>query len=917
VSSPTQKVVRYRFGPFELAPAEARLSRGGTPVKLQDLPYRLLLMLVERAGEIVTREELRQRLWPENTFVEFDNSLGVAIRKVRESLNDDAEAPRYVETVPRRGYRFLGPVAADGVLDLEDPLKAKQAGTESSPMQPASAATTLPRRRRYWVVAALVLMMVGATIYTFRSVPQRAPATAEARGLMPPIRVRRSVAVLGFRNLSGRPDDNWLSSAFSEMLNTELAAGGELRLVSGEDVARVKRELPLVDEDSLSKATLNRLRTSPGADVVVLGSYMSLPDKGEDQIRLDVRLQDTAAGETIAEEAFTGDEHDLFDLAAQAGLSLRQSLGVRAESPQAAGATRAALPSNERAARLYAEGRAKEWAYDFAGARDLLLEAVAADPNFPLAHAALSETWWQSGYESKARAEGLRAQQLSAHLSQEQRLLVDGQYERVTEDWPKAVETYQSLFHLFPDSLDYGLLLASTQYHIRPADAMQTLAELRRLPPPTGDDARIDMLQASVQIDTDFNQARAAALRAIQKASAQGSHVLVARTYGILCQQGPAIGATDQSINDCEKALQSEIAAGDRDGEAMMRNNLAALYFFRGDVARSEAMFREAVRAFRQVGNPDGIATSLSNWGTTRMTQGSLEEARKLLKESIPDYQQVEDKDGVALALTNLGDVSRQTGDLDVAATTYQQAKATAQEINDNDAMGYVLNSLGDLFMDRGDLTAARQSYQEALALRRQAGEGQLAAETELALARLALEDGHPADAAASASKCKEQFRHDKQADDELTASTVLIEALLSQNKPGDAQEEMEAAQPLATKSQNELLRLRFALVSARMLLVLEHPESSRKLLDQVAQGAREHGFVGLELEDRLAIAELTSKTGNVALAREKLAALERAARAKGFGLIAAKASKLGGARAAAISIIQGIWARGKKTTSG
>ena len=97
------------FGPFDLYPVEGTLSRNGARVKLQDLPYRLLVMLVERPGEIVTREEVRQRLWPQNTFVEFDNSLGVAIRKVRDALGDDAEAPRYIETVPRRGYRFRVP----------------------------------------------------------------------------------------------------------------------------------------------------------------------------------------------------------------------------------------------------------------------------------------------------------------------------------------------------------------------------------------------------------------------------------------------------------------------------------------------------------------------------------------------------------------------------------------------------------------------------------------------------------------------------------------------------------------------------------------------------------------------------------------------------------------------------------------
>src|ERR1700735_4329056 len=128
------RVARYRFGPFDLDPNEGTLSRNGVRVRLQDLPYRLLLMLLERRGEIVTREEVRQRLWPENTFVEFDNSLGVAIRKVRDSLNDDAEAPRYVETVPRRGYRFVAPVTMLG----------PENSTQPEPSSESPAAEPLP-----------------------------------------------------------------------------------------------------------------------------------------------------------------------------------------------------------------------------------------------------------------------------------------------------------------------------------------------------------------------------------------------------------------------------------------------------------------------------------------------------------------------------------------------------------------------------------------------------------------------------------------------------------------------------------------------------------------------------------------------------------------------------------------------------
>ena len=879
---------RYRFGPFELNTGEESLARNGTRVKVQDLPYRLLVLLLERPGEIVTREEVRQRLWPDNTFVEFDNSLGVAIRKVRDALNDDAEAPRYVETLPRRGYRFTAPVTVSGSEAAAQPAEtltpAPVVGIRST-----STPTVTNSHRRYWVIAASVLVLVGAIVYGFRSLPRRASTKAEAAGLVPPIRARRSVAVLGFRNLPGRPEDNWLSPAFSEMLNTELGAGGGLRMISGEDVARAKRELPLTDEDSLARGTLERLRTNPGADVVVLGSYTLLPNNGENRIRLDIRLQDTLRGETIAEQAITGNENELFELASQAGASLRQSLGVTSISSEATNAARAALPSNGQAARLYGQGRVKLWAYDFLGARELLARAVAADPNYPLSHAALSEALWHLGFEIKARGEAQRASELDIHLPQEQRLLIEGQYRRTLHDSPRVVEAYQSLFHLFPDSLDYGLLLASAQMKIKPSDSLRTLAALRSLPPPSNADARIDMVEASAWINVDDTKARAAAKRAIDKASAQGSHVIVARTYGFLCQQDVGLGLSAEGISECANALQSALAAKDIDGAAMMRNNLAAIYFQMGDLAQSEKMFREAIAEFRQVGNEGGMATSLANFGASRVSEGDLSGAKKLLDESIIEFQAIDDKEGIALSLNNLGDLFRQSGNLQTAATTYQQAKATAQEIDDKNAIAYVMQGLGDVAVDRGDLAAARKSYEEALSLRKQTGELQLAAETELALSRLAIEEGHSAEAETVIRKCHEQFHHENQSDDELDSIVVLIEALLSEGNFAVAEKERKVNQALAAKSVNQLLRLQFDLVSARVQLAIGDAASASILLQRTLRSARAHHFLGVELETRLALAELKKKLGQTADAQADLVALEKLARGKGFGRIASK----------------------------
>jgi eukaryotic-like serine/threonine-protein kinase len=152
---------KYRFGPFELDAAEGTLARNGSRVKLQDLPCRLLVMLVDRPGEVVSRDEIRQRIWSADTFLEFDNSLGVAIRKVRDALDDDSETPRYLETVPRRGYRFCAPVTKlNGPRSNSSSLDSVSVAREE--MQGAI------RSRRKIVIGAVVLVVtatIGSALY--------------------------------------------------------------------------------------------------------------------------------------------------------------------------------------------------------------------------------------------------------------------------------------------------------------------------------------------------------------------------------------------------------------------------------------------------------------------------------------------------------------------------------------------------------------------------------------------------------------------------------------------------------------------------------------------------------------------------------------------------------------------------------
>ena len=146
----------FRFGQFEADAARNTLTRKGVPVRLQDQPFRLLLLLLARPGEIVVREELRQRLWPDGTHVDFDGSLNVILKKLRTALDDDSDNPRFIETVPRHGYRFIAPVAvAETGLDAVTPVTEGSTSVDRAP-------DSLWRKRQFVIYATIVSAVVLA-----------------------------------------------------------------------------------------------------------------------------------------------------------------------------------------------------------------------------------------------------------------------------------------------------------------------------------------------------------------------------------------------------------------------------------------------------------------------------------------------------------------------------------------------------------------------------------------------------------------------------------------------------------------------------------------------------------------------------------------------------------------------------------
>ncbi|HUO32363.1 MAG TPA: winged helix-turn-helix domain-containing protein, partial [Bryobacteraceae bacterium] len=549
-------------------------------MKLQEQPFQVISALLERHGEAVTREELRRRVWPSNTFVDFDNGLNVAIAKLRNALADDSDNPAFIETVPRVGYRFIAPVEL-----LSEPEAGVAAGTGG-------------RSQKVIVTWALVATALAAglaflTLFAVRPLPEGAS-----------IKIRPSIAILGFRNLTAKPDQGWVSTALSEMFATELAAGDHLRIIPGESATRAKLDMALPDTDSYSEDTLAKIRRRLGADYVLVGSYLESSDPSHD-VRLDLRLQDAKSGETIATLPANGSEDDLGSLVAQAGLVLRRALAAGSVSEAEATGVRAALPPNSDSARLYAEGLNRLRHFDALGARDLLGQAVMVDPNYALAHAALSDAWSALGYSEIARNEAKQAWQLSARLPPPDRLSIEARYRETTSEWDQASRIYRNLAERFPDNADYGLRLAVAQINAGKANAaLVTLENLRKRPTPLADEAAIWFAesQAAEKLG-NFEQAQADATAAAGAAHTRGAQVLEADAQALECRQFVQVGRLDQAESACQAAREIYARTGDHLGLAASMAYLAAAYCNQGNASEARRLYTQALDIDREIGN--------------------------------------------------------------------------------------------------------------------------------------------------------------------------------------------------------------------------------------------------------------------------------------------------------------------------
>jgi tetratricopeptide (TPR) repeat protein/tRNA A-37 threonylcarbamoyl transferase component Bud32 len=827
-----------------------------------------------------------------------ENALSTAVKRLREApvpphVHAPGLDPRWEAAILRclerdPAARFA--TAPEVIRALDQPLESATVLTprpEPIASPPSPEAAVHPggpgaARRRLQIAAFAALALAAVAVGWMRYGQWREKQAALGQHLPLPatdITPRRSVAVLGFKDLSGQPGTAWLSSALSEMLSSDLATGGGLRVVAGENVARAKVELGLGAAENLAADTLGRVHTLLGSDAVVLGSYVALggPESapGSRPIRLDVRLQDTKAGGTATTVTETGNEGQLFALVSKVGKRLRRQLGVEEEGAADAhdGDGRAALPASPEAARFYSEGIERLRLFDPVGARDLLMRAVAAEPGNALSHSALANAWSALGYDGKARDEAKAAFDLSANLPREERLLIEGRYREALQDWDRASQTWWKLWSLFPDNLDYGLRLAAVQTSAgRVADALATTGALRTLPAPSRDDPRIDLAEAmAAGAGADFKRQQAAAARAAARGATQGAPLLVAQGRLLECRALRNLGQGDAALNACEAGRKLYEQAKDRAGVAEALTHAANVLYDRGDLPGAGRLYEQALATYREIGNRGAEAGALNNIAVVLKSQGDLERARQLYEQVLAISREIGSRGGEAYALNNLAGVLLRRGELDAAAKLFDQSLAIRREQQDRSGIAYALDNLGVVLRRQGDLNQARKRHEEALAIRREIGQkiGEVASLNNLGA--VLLDQG---ELTAARNDFEAALRLARQTGNKSAAAYSLFglgEVLAREGNVAEARQQHEAALALRTQLGEKGTSAESQLALAGILL--DSGDTARSA-DLARAAAEELGRQGAASDQARALA-LTALTaegrGDAAAARNAL----------------------------------------------
>jgi TolB-like protein/DNA-binding winged helix-turn-helix (wHTH) protein len=353
-----------RFGIFEVQAGELR--RQGLKIKLQDQPFQILVMLLERPGEVVAREALQKRLWPADTFVDFDRGLNRAVNKLRKALGDNSESPRFIETLARRGYRFIAPVETAGWGLPDAQVESAQPGESSQKRWVAAAAGSL---------AAILLLCVGLNTGGMRDrlLAGRAQPRIE------------SLAVLPLQNLSSDPAQNYFADGMTDGLITEVARIGSLRVISRTSIMQYKgahKPLPTIAKEL-------------GVDAVVEGTITYSGQK----VRITAQLIRASDDRHLWSEKYERDLGDALKLQGEVAQAIAEQIRIKL-TPEEHTTFLRKRRVDPQAFEAYVEGSyfgSKVSQDSLNKSVALLTHAIELDPNYAQGYAGLSHSYYVIG----------------------------------------------------------------------------------------------------------------------------------------------------------------------------------------------------------------------------------------------------------------------------------------------------------------------------------------------------------------------------------------------------------------------------------------------------------------------------------------------------------------------------------------
>ena len=452
----------YSFGEYELDIARGSLRGPDGEIALRPQAFSLLRLLIERAPELLSRDEILDQVWGRHAL--SVNSLPQVIGEIRGALGESAAQPRFIVTKHRRGYQFVGEVERrDAPGDAGD--------VPATDPQPDRVPDPTP----WWRPAALAALAVAAIAAAlwFGFGDRQLPLGSGA--------ARPALAVLQFDNLPGSPELDWVGLALADFVGTRLGGDESIRLIPGESVAKTRRQLAPSRSDGLADVTLDELRRLLGADFLVSGSFLPVGTGAEAALTVSARLQNIETGEVIASFSDSAPLSALGELTGSISQDFRRALGI-GRSNGAPTVAAAPLQMSSEAQASYFRGLGLLRDFKAVEAIEALKAAVADAPDVAIVRSALAEAYREAGYQVQALQQARLATVAAANAPRRERLTIDALAASLDYDWSAAERHYAALFSFFPDDQQYGYRLLDAQLNAGSrAAAGDTLAQLEQL----------------------------------------------------------------------------------------------------------------------------------------------------------------------------------------------------------------------------------------------------------------------------------------------------------------------------------------------------------------------------------------------------------------------------------------------------